>query len=77
MPVFVHPQDVDGVNIAIDSVDVLAHTVPQSPPWTPDFVLRLERANLALIPTLPLLDFEASMSRVPDRGGSPCVLPKW
>jgi len=51
MPVFVHPQDVNGVNVAIDSgVDVLAHTVPQSPPWTPDFVLRLKRANLALIP---------------------------
>src|SRR5207237_4055740 len=48
LPVFAHPQDVDGVNVAIDSgVDVLAHTVPQSPPWTPEFVSRLRRANLA------------------------------
>jgi imidazolonepropionase-like amidohydrolase len=60
MPVFAHPQNVDGVDIAISSgVDVLAHTVPQSPPWTPDFTLRLQRAHLALIPTLTLFDFEA------------------
>jgi imidazolonepropionase-like amidohydrolase len=60
MPVFAHPQNVDGVNVAIDSgVDVLAHTVPQSPPWTPDFISRLKRANLSLIPTLTLFDFEA------------------
>jgi imidazolonepropionase-like amidohydrolase len=60
MPVFAHPQNVDGVDIAISSgVDVLAHTVPQSPPWTPDFILRLQRAHLALIPTLTLFDFEA------------------
>jgi len=60
MPVFAHPQDVNGVNVAIDSgVDVLGHTVPQSPPWSPEFVLRLKRAKLALIPTLTLFDFEA------------------
>ena len=60
MPVFAHPQDGDGVNVAIDSgVDILAHTVPQSPPWTPEFVSRLKNANLALIPTLTLFDFEA------------------
>ena len=50
LPVFAHPQDVDGMNVAIDSgVDVLAHTVPQSPPWTPEFVSRLKRANLAFM----------------------------
>ena len=60
MPVFAHPQNIDGVEVAISSgVDVLAHTVPQSPPWTPDFILRLQRAHLALIPTLTLFDFEA------------------
>jgi imidazolonepropionase-like amidohydrolase len=60
MPVFAHPQNMDGMNVAVDSgVDILAHTVPQSPAWTPDFVLRLKRANLALIPTLTLFDFEA------------------
>jgi len=59
MPVFVHPSTLEGVMIAVDSgVDVLAHTVPQSPPWTPDFLARLQRANLSLIPTLTLFDFE-------------------
>jgi imidazolonepropionase-like amidohydrolase/predicted alpha/beta superfamily hydrolase len=60
MPVFAHPQNVEGANVAIESgVDVLAHTIPQSPPWTPEFVARLKRANVALIPTLGLFDFEA------------------
>ena len=48
MAVFAHPQNLDGVAVAIDSgVDVLAHTVPQSPPWTADFVARLRSANIA------------------------------
>jgi imidazolonepropionase-like amidohydrolase len=60
MPVFAHPQNLEGVEIAINSgVDVLAHTVPGSPPWTPEFIARLKKANLALIPTLTLWDFEA------------------
>jgi imidazolonepropionase-like amidohydrolase len=60
MPVFAHPQNLPGVNIAIASgVDVLAHTVPQSPPWTAEFCGRLLQAHLALIPTLTLFDFEA------------------
>ena len=68
LPVFAHPQDVDGVNVAIDSgVDVLAHTVPQSPPWTPEFVSRLKRANLALIPTLTLFDFVARQQHNSDQ----------
>ncbi len=57
--VFAHPSTMEGVMVALDSgVDVLAHTVPQSPPWTPDFVARLQRANMSLIPTLTLWDFE-------------------
>jgi imidazolonepropionase-like amidohydrolase len=60
MPVFTHPQDVEGLDVAVASgVDVLAHTVPQSPPWNIDFVSRLKKANMALIPTLTLFDFEA------------------
>lgn len=59
MPVFAHPSTMEGVMVAVDSgVDVLAHTVPQSPPWTPDFITQLQRANLSLIPTLTLWDFE-------------------
>ena len=60
LQVFAHPQDVEGTNIAIESgVDVLAHTIPQSPPWTADFIARLKRANIALIATLGLFDYEA------------------
>jgi imidazolonepropionase-like amidohydrolase len=66
LTVFAHPQNEEGVNLAIDSgVDVLAHTVPQSPPWTGDFVFRLKRANLALIPTFTLFDFEARKESSP------------
>lgn len=68
MPVFAHPQNVEGVEVAIESgVDILAHTVPQSPPWTPEFVARLKRANMALIPTLTLFDFEARKGGLSDQ----------
>jgi len=60
MPVFAHPHDENGVSVAVDSgVDVLAHTVPQSPSWNAGFVSRLKNAKLALIPTLTLYDVEA------------------
>jgi len=68
LPVFSHPQNVDGVNVAIASgVDVLAHTVPQSPPWTANFISQLNSANIALIPTLTLFDFEARKENSPDQ----------
>ena len=67
LPVFAHPSNVDGVRIAIDSgVDVLAHTLPQSPPWTSEFVQQLKRANLSLIPTLTLFDVEGRKQNVPE-----------
>lgn len=68
MPVFAHPTNVEGVRIAIDSgVDVLAHTVPESPPWTAGFTGQLKRANLSLIPTLTLFDVEARKANLPDQ----------
>jgi imidazolonepropionase-like amidohydrolase len=68
IPVFAHPTNVDGVRVAIDSgVDVLAHTLPQSPPWTPDFTQQLKRANLSLIPTLTLFDVEGRRQNIPDQ----------
>lgn len=67
LPVFAHPQNVAGLNIAIESgVDVLAHTVPQSPAWTPELVSRLRAANIALIPTLTLFDSELRKSNSND-----------
>lgn len=68
LPVFAHPQNIDGLNVAIESgVDVLAHTVPQSPPWTREFALRLKHADLALIPTLTLFDFEGHKENLSDQ----------
>jgi imidazolonepropionase-like amidohydrolase len=60
LPVFAHPQNLAGLEAAIDGgVDILAHTAPDSPPWTAEFVARLKGAHMALIPTLTLFDFEA------------------
>lgn len=68
MPVFAHPTNVEGVRVAIESgVDVLAHTVPESPRWNDDFVQQLKRANLSLIPTLTLYDVEARKANVSDQ----------
>src|SRR5579862_2476041 len=68
MPVFAHPTNVDGVQIAIESgVDVLAHTVPESPPWTSEFTEQLKHVHLSLIPTLTLFDVEARKANVPDQ----------
>jgi imidazolonepropionase-like amidohydrolase len=67
IPVFAHPQDVEGTNVAIESgVDVLAHTIAQAPPWTAEFIARLKRANIALIPTLGLFDYEVRKEQSSD-----------
>jgi imidazolonepropionase-like amidohydrolase len=68
MPVFAHPTNVEGVRAAIDTgVDVLAHTVPESPPWNAEFTEQLKRANLSLIPTLTLFDVEMRRGNAPDQ----------
>jgi imidazolonepropionase-like amidohydrolase len=69
LPVFAHPQNSAGLESAIaGGVDVLAHTAPDSPAWSPEFVARLKQAHLALIPTLTLFDFEARKGGVPEQG---------
>jgi imidazolonepropionase-like amidohydrolase len=68
LPVFAHPQNLAGLEAAIDGgVDILAHTAPDSPEWTPSFVSRLTRARMALIPTLTLFDFEARKAGATDQ----------
>jgi imidazolonepropionase-like amidohydrolase len=68
MLVFAHPTNVEGVRIATESgVDVLAHTVPESPPWTSEFTEQLKRAHLSLIPTLTLFDVEMRKGNAPDQ----------
>lgn len=66
LPVFAHPQNAAGLEVAIEGgVNVLAHTIPQMPAWTPALVARLKRARIALIPTLALFDFEARHEKLP------------
>lgn len=67
LPVFAHPQNAAGLeSAAAGGVDILAHTAPDSPPWTPDFVSRMKAAGLALIPTLTLFDFEGRKAGMPE-----------
>ena len=67
LPVFAHPQNTTGVNVAVESgVDVLAHTVPESAEWTPSFVARLTARRMMLIPTLTLFDYEARREHASD-----------
>jgi imidazolonepropionase-like amidohydrolase len=69
LPVFAHPQNFAGIELAIaGGVDILAHTAPDSPLWTPEFVARLKKVHMALIPTLTLFDFEARKAGFPDQG---------
>jgi imidazolonepropionase-like amidohydrolase len=57
--VMAHPTNIDGVRVAVDGgVDVLAHTAPESGPWSAEDIARMRRAKIALTPTLKLWDYE-------------------
>jgi imidazolonepropionase-like amidohydrolase len=54
-PVFAHPQNEIGVNVVVEAkVDILAHTVPTEPGYTPEQLVRFKSQGIALIPTLGL-----------------------
>ncbi len=73
LPVFAHPQNTAGLEAAIaGGVDILAHTAPMSPAWTPEFTARLKAANIALVPTLTLFRAEGEAAKVP-----PDELQRW
>lgn len=73
LPVFAHPQNTEGLEAAIvGGVDILAHTAPMSPGWTPEFAARLKAAHVALIPTLTLFRAEGEKAKVP-----PAELARW
>ena len=56
-PVFAHPTDRRGVEVAIESgVDVLAHAAPLMGPWSESFARGLARRRIALVPTLALYE---------------------
>ncbi len=77
-PVFAHPSNQEGIEVALQSgVDILAHTTP-SGPWSASLVERLEAAHVALIPTLTLWHVEMK-SEPPEefeKGMSTVVLPQ-
>jgi imidazolonepropionase-like amidohydrolase len=59
-PVFAHPSNAKGLQVAIDSgVDILAHTAPMMGPWKPETVREVLAHHMALIPTLTLFEVEA------------------
>jgi imidazolonepropionase-like amidohydrolase len=65
-PVFVHPSNLAGIEIAINSgADVLAHVTSDDDAWSPALVGRMRAAHMSLIPTLTLFDVEAK------KGGAP------
>jgi imidazolonepropionase-like amidohydrolase len=57
--VLAHPTNNDGLEAALEGgVDILAHTTPDGGLWEPRLPERMQRARLALIPTLKLWTFE-------------------
>jgi imidazolonepropionase-like amidohydrolase len=77
-PVFAHPSNKEGVELAIQSgVDILAHTAPSGGPWSPSLVERLKTAHMALIPTLTLWHLDKSVSPEEfEKGMNTVVLPQ-
>jgi imidazolonepropionase-like amidohydrolase len=54
-PVFAHPQNRAGVDTVIAAaVDVMAHTVPGEPGYSPEQLAQFKSQGIALIPTLAL-----------------------
>jgi imidazolonepropionase-like amidohydrolase len=66
-PVFAHPSNLDGINVAIESgVDILAHTSPDGGAWSPELTRRILSHHMALIPTLTLFEVELKREQAPD-----------
>ncbi len=61
LPVFAHPTDIDGINLAIEAgVDALVHTTIGNGKtvWEPALVEQLVSQDMAVIPTLQLWPYE-------------------
>ena len=59
-PVFVHPTNLAGIDIALNSgADVLAHVTSDGAAWPPALIARMRAARVSLIPTLSLFEVEA------------------
>ena len=67
-PVFAHPQNRAGVEtVIIAGVDVMAHTVPTEPGYTPEQLARFKLQGIALTPTLSLWTTIVGGSAITDR----------
>ncbi|MCK1637045.1 amidohydrolase family protein [Bradyrhizobium sp. 157] len=54
-PAFAHPQNMAGVEAVIAAgVDIMAHTVPGEPVYSPEQLARFKQQGIALVPTLSL-----------------------
>lgn len=57
--VLAHPTNQRGVELAVEGgVDVLLHTAPKGGPWPPELIQAMQRAQVALVPTLMLWEHE-------------------
>src|SRR5690606_20761875 len=71
-PLFAHPGNQAGVDAAIAAgTSVFAHTAPLMGPWDDALVQRLLAEDIALIPTLKLIEIE-----VRKEGGTPEVVER-
>ena len=70
--VFAHPSTAPALLASVRAgVDVISHTTPQSGPWDAATIARMRQANVAVIPTLKLWNYELRHERVvagQDRG---------
>ncbi|MCA6117168.1 amidohydrolase family protein [Bradyrhizobium sp. WSM 1738] len=54
-PVFAHPQNMAGVDAVIAAgVDIMAHSAPGEPAYSPERLARFKQQGIALVPTLSL-----------------------
>jgi imidazolonepropionase-like amidohydrolase len=64
-PVFVHPTTTEGLMASVRAgVDVLAHTTPQSGPWSETVLATMAQAKVALIPTLSFWRYQMRHDRI-------------
>lgn len=65
-PLFAHPSNTEGMEVAMAAgVDVFAHTTPNIAPWPEALVRRLVDADIALVPTLALIEVEVGKEGAP------------
>ena len=64
-PVFVHPTTTEGLMASVRAgVDVLAHSTPQSGPWSESVLAAMSQARVALIPTLSFWRYQMRHDRI-------------